>query len=1257
MAEDDRRRILEWNSHLPQPVDACIHDLFTAASQRYPHATAICSWDGELNYHDLDQFSTRLARYLRDLGLKSEKNEVVAIHVPKCKWVPVLVLAILKAGGACLTLDIGLPINRLEAILNQARPRFLCARSSEAMPISSAEMIRIDDAFLTRLSTYRLDDPLPTVPSSHTAYMVFTSGSTGIPKAVLVSHSNICSAIKYQQAAMGINTTSRVWDFVSPAFDVSYSNLFQTITAGACLCIPSEHDRVENPARSVQELRVNYAHITPTIGRLLNPSDVPGLTSINFIGEPLIRRDVSRWPGRTIYNTWGPCECTPVSTVGIVDPRVDEIPHIGIGFGAVTWVVDQSSNELARMGQIGELVVEGPLVGKGYLDDQEKTSAAFTTYPLWMPEELRGPRLHGRFYRTGDLVYYRPDGKLQFVGRADSQIKIAGVRIEPGDVESHIHALLPQNLEVQVMAEKVSLESHGDSRLVAYLTCSTLTRTELEEMVENCQLNAGLAKSLPGAMLPSSYIALDAIPTTTSGKADRRALRKIGAEHLANLVEICHGDIPYTSEELELQSLWEEVLHLKIDGAGREDSFFALGGSSVHAIHLAAAARKRGFELRVADILHDPRLGHMASMLKRRTMQEEAIAPFALVPSEYKGEVGRLRQQVASQYNLLADDIADVYPTSALQEALFVSSAKRPGDYIAHLEVTLAEDIDTGCFREAWQNLVEQTQILRTRIITLKNLARLYQVVVRTGIELVGIDSNPDDTTESQNVAEFGPGAPLAKAFLVENGPVRTFKLIMSHAIYDGWSITLLLKALSRLYHNRSDVSAPPFNRFIKHVMDNNDVAAENFWKQQFVGLEAPQFPMLPSPSHDVYADQTFARSFNHISWQESRFTTSTLIHAAYGLLIGCYTSHESNDAVFGAVMAGRQVAVDEIESIIGPTFATIPIRIRIDSSETIAQYLDSVQQSAIATLEFEQYGLQNIAKLNTEAAQACQFQSLLVVQPNVEERVISCDLFQEDLAHASMERASAFSTYALTIQCTLQGSAGLLIDASFDSSVIPRSLVERLVAQFGTVIEQLCMPTALTKTVADITVVSDDDIQTIQKWNQIEPEPCEYCIHDRVIENARQVPNNEAVCAWDGSWTYNQLDELSLTLAMHLADLGVRPGVAVPLCFEKTKWMPIAQLAVWRAGGCCVALDTSQPLVRLRSIVAQARPIVVLSSVSRAELAQRLAHSGSFIKSVDLATIRGLPKPSSQSLPASQPVDRLYIVYVRSHSEVDNFV
>jgi amino acid adenylation domain-containing protein len=1257
LSEEDRRKILEWNSHLPDPVDALIHELFTAAAQRSPDAPAICAWDGEFNYRDLDRLSTQLAHHFGDLGVQPEQNHVVAIHLPKCKWVPVLALAILKAGGICLTLDISLPPNRLRTVLSQAQPRFVCSRSREASTISQGETITIDDGFFERLSTPRLNARLPSLVSSRTAYLIFTSGSTGIPKAVLISHVNMCTAIQYQHAAMGITATSRVWDFVSCAFDVSYSNLFQTLTSGACLCIPSEDDRVQNPARSVRKLRANYAHITPTIGRLLDPSDVPDLSTVNFIGEPLTRSDVLRWSARTIYNTWGPCECTPVSSIAVIDPNLDETPHVGIGFGAVTWVIDQSSNELAAIGQIGELVVEGPLVGKGYLNDPGKTKAAFIPNPVWLPKELPESRLHATFYRTGDLAFYREDGNLQFVGRSDSQIKIAGVRIELGEVETHLRALLPQQLGVQVTAEKVPLENGSDPRLVAFFTCPTLTKAELEEVLETCRLNDELAKSLPSAMLPSTYVALDAMPTTISGKADRLSLRKIGADRLAKLIQVRRGDIPSTSEELEMQSLWQRVLHLKAEDIRTQDSFLDLGGSSVQAIRLAAEARKRGFELHVGDILHDPRFCSMASVLRRSTMHEEAIAPFSLIPSDYGQSVSNIRQQVASQCSIASEDITDVYPTTSLQEALLASSTKRPGDYVAHLEATLADHIDVIHFREAWQNLVAQTPILRTRIINLDGLPRLYQVVVQNDTELVEIGLGQPDTLESNNTTNIGVGTQLAKAFLVQNGGIRTFKLTISHVIYDGWSISLLLNALSRLYHDHSDVPAPSFNLFIKHVTDIDYAAAENFWKQHFADLEAPQFPMLPSPSHQVYADQTFARSFNQLRWQGSRFTASTLIHAAYALLISNYTSHELSEALFGAVVAGRQVAIPGIESIIGPTFATIPIRIKIDAFDTVAHFLESVQQGAIATMEFEQYGLQNIAKLSTEAVQGCQFQSLLVVQPGVEDRMTSCDLFQEDLADVSIERISAFSTYALTIQCTLQGSTGLLVEASFDSAVVPRSQVEKLVAQLGTVLEQLSMPTAFAKRVADIATITNEDVQTIQRWNQIELEPSEYCIHDRIIENARNFPNEEAVCSWDGSLNYHQLDELSLALAMHLADIGVRPGVAVPLCFEKSKWMPVAQLAIWRAGGCCVALDTSQPLARLRSIVAQVDPIVVISSVSKTEVAQKLTDTAVSTVSVDMDMISRLHHPKLQYLPTSQPSDRLYIVYVYTESQGDCFL
>ena len=251
------------------------------------------------------------------------------------------------------------------------------------------------------------------------------SGSTGTPKGVAISHTSICSAFYYQLSDLGFRPGVRVFEFASYSFDVAVHNALATLVSGATLCVPSDIDRVQDPAGAMAAMGVTLANLTPSVGRLIDPSRVPNLQTLIFLGEALGRHDAQRWWGKTrIVNTYGPAECTPISTIDYAVRNPSDVSEIaiGIGVGAITWVVDPENHDiLLPPYSIGELLIEGPLVGWGYLDDHEKTDSAFITSPSWLREYRQS-----RLYKTGDLVQYRADGSLRFIGRKDAQVKIHG---------------------------------------------------------------------------------------------------------------------------------------------------------------------------------------------------------------------------------------------------------------------------------------------------------------------------------------------------------------------------------------------------------------------------------------------------------------------------------------------------------------------------------------------------------------------------------------------------------------------------------------------------------------------------------------------------------------------------------------------------------------------------------------------------------------------------------------------------------------
>jgi amino acid adenylation domain-containing protein/thioester reductase-like protein len=615
-SEYDLYDIWKCNAAVPDTVEECVHDVFAKRVLENPGATAVCSWDGELTYGQLDHFSTLLAGHLASSGLGIGPGALVPLYFEKSMWVPAAMIAVMKAGAASVALDPALPEHRLKSVVSQLSPKAILTSKScakLAAKITGAPIVEVGKGTFVQIKQlFQPIKELPIISPSSILYIVFTSGSTGTPKGVIITHSNFCSAIRHQQHQLGFESSSRVFDCVSHAFDVAWSNVLHTLTAGGCLCIPSEDERISDINGAINRLRANFIHLTPTVGRMIDPDMLRSVRKILFIGEPLKASDVARWEasGVEIYNTYGPAECTVTSTIQKVLHVNNEEqlkiqlsdPDIGKATGALAWVVQPDApDRLAAIGTIGELWIEGPIVGAGYLSDTERTASAFIEDPKWLLHGFPGrvPGRRGRLYKTGDLVYFKPDGSLGFVGRKDTQVKINGQRLELGEVECHVRRLLPTELVSLVVAEVIIPDATLSPDLAVFLEMSDNSGGERLNkhtlpVIEN--LRSQLSKLLPSYMVPRAYIPLAKLPMTATGKMDRQRLRKLGKTYTPPaflLPKMSTSNAILTNTEETLRNLWATLLNIKANIIHADHNFSEIGGDSIKIMSLAMAIRKQ----------------------------------------------------------------------------------------------------------------------------------------------------------------------------------------------------------------------------------------------------------------------------------------------------------------------------------------------------------------------------------------------------------------------------------------------------------------------------------------------------------------------------------------------------------------------------------------------------------------------------------------------------------------------------------------
>ena len=589
--EYDLGHAIDCNGEGPELVFCCVHELVEAQAKRHPDSPAICAWDGEFTYAQLDVAANRLAHYLvMRAGVKT--GDFVHLCFEKSAWFFVTMLAVSKVGAAWVPLDPSHPVQRHQQIVQQTGATLGLASAAQAGKCSGlvAKVVEVTPALNQKLIEEFGQSPTPllqNVSPDLAAYVLFTSGTTGTPKGIVMQHSAVCTSQTALSKRLRMTPDVRILQFAAYVFDLCIGEIIGPLISGACLCVPSEEMRMNGLKEFMRDTNVNWAFMTPSFARTLRPEDVPSLELLLLSGEAVPRDVFETWVGKVRFiNGWGPAETCVVSCLhewhlGTESPR-----KIGRPIGGYCWIVDpEDPRRLAPTGCLGELVIQGPTLLREYLSDPIETgSSTVASLPQWAPR--RSLPYWDRFFKSGDLCSYNSDGTIEFSSRKDTQIKIRGLRVELGEVEHHVQATIEGVRQVVVDVFK----GQAGSSLVSFFCFS--------ENVHNCgdvdpapesvflQLTPDLKElvtaavgklivRLPGYMVPTIFIPCRFMPSITSTKLDRGLLRRlaVGLGHEALCLGYSLVDSekrgPATAMEARMHKLWVQVLNLPAESIGR----------------------------------------------------------------------------------------------------------------------------------------------------------------------------------------------------------------------------------------------------------------------------------------------------------------------------------------------------------------------------------------------------------------------------------------------------------------------------------------------------------------------------------------------------------------------------------------------------------------------------------------------------------------------------------------------------------------
>ncbi|KAJ5958098.1 AMP-dependent synthetase/ligase [Penicillium vulpinum] len=1180
------RLIRQWNNpySLVRP-QVCIHTLILEHCRSQPNAEALCAWDGSITYAELDQFSLAVGLKLLSLGVSPES--VVPLYFEKSRWTAVAMLGVLRAGGAFVLLDPSHPMTRLAEICSEVQATVAIASESlqELGRQLGPRVVTVPGTNKSNISTDR--NAFSTyVNPSNAAYVAFTSGSTGKPKGIVIEHQCFVANTLAQNAVQNINRQTRAFQFASYGFDSSILETLMTLVAGGCVCIPSEEQRLNGLADAIRGLRANWLELTPSVARFINPEEVPDVRSVLLVGEPMSQDHITQWSGSEkvqLLNAYGPAEC---SVVAAIQPhaKLEDPQNIGRSYSSHCWIANpHDHNQLEPLGAVGELLISGPIVARGYLNQPHQQS--FISNPRWATRFGISPG--ERVYKTGDLVRYNvDDGSLRYVGRKDREVKIHGQRVDLQEIEHHASQFQKRILAV---ADVIQVNGSSARKLLTLFIAADNDETRMTKQSFVVPINdtlldlvtgvkQWLRDRLPPYMIPTKYIFVNRFPLTRTGKLDRRALVELGTvsghspsgEHPSNQHdrEDFELDPELIVKENTLCSMFAEVLGCLERDISAEDGFYDMGGNSLAAIQLVSCARKRGMDLTVADIirLQNPREIARCTVESR---EADEISPFSLLV-----DIEDSLSAATVHCGVEREMVEDIYPCTPLQEGLMHLSIKNPGAFMGTYRFSLAPSTNLQRIWAAWEQLWLVHPILRTRIIQLQD-GQMLQVVTKQKSPYKDIlamdDSQPMNLGNPLARVTFHPGPASAGT---DSG---IFLLTMHHALFDGWSYLQLLGDLQLMYNGDRLPPRPAFNHVINYISKLSIEEGRSFWTQEFNDFQATMFPISPrrpsaSPHWQVRSQQTI------LAKSDMNWTLANKIKLAWALVVSSQT--HSNDVVYGLTVSGRNAPVPEIDRIVGPTFATFPLRTQLDDKLTVEDILIQMRQHDVSIMPFEHIGLRRIAESSSDAALACGFQNLLTI------RLQSLQIPQGALIDLpeNEDHDFKFASYPLSIVAQQQDKS-LEIKAIFNNHIIGTDMAEALLENFDALLQRILQEPGAR--------MRDLRGQLPAKWQQLvainkKTLPHLNCLHNIIQGFGVTQPNSEAVCAWDGSLTYEELVVLSRRLAGHLQSSrsGSGPGVFIGICVERSKWFPVAILGVMMSGAAMVLLEPNFPVQRLQHIL-----------------------------------------------------------------------
>ncbi|KAJ3018571.1 hypothetical protein HKX48_002804 [Thoreauomyces humboldtii] len=1185
---EDKHLMASWN--LPPPIrlphdSYCIQHRIQEHALRQPAHPAAVFADGQsLTYHELNAKANRLARYLqaRSVG----PDVLVALCMPRSLQMLVAMVAIHKAGGAYVPLDSQNPIARNVAIITRAKSPVVITESRFANLFVEVDALTVvmDGVDDTRSpwGTEAADNVvITTLTNKNLSYCLFTSGSTGEPKGVMIEHGSLLYSIHVHAERYRITKATRFLQFASYTFDVSVIDIFCTLAQGGTLCLAHKDDLLVDMGEIGSKMKVTFATLTPTVlSALLQPGEIPTLQGLGISGEAMTQPIIDRWAKHVILqNAYGPTEATVNVTMQHQLPG-DRAGTIGRALpGSFTFILDSDLRQVP-VGVGGELFLGGVQLARGYLAAPELTAERFIeTSSL------------GRIYATGDLARYQPDGNIVYLGRTDHQVKLRGLRIELGEVEDHLIAYIaPQTANVGFRP-----------------TAAAESDMEAQSLAAECKAFA--EKMLPNYMVPSTIVVIDRMPLTSAGKADRKAMPSVAGKR-RKVTSQTTGALPTSAGESEQSVLLVARKVLDHATLGLEDNLFAFGMNSLTTIRFAALLNERfSTHLTITEVFESRTCLAVAGIIRKTFKMSRAVQFPKLSIS---ASVVRVRASYAQEQMW------------TLQKATNDSSYNVPLLFVLRGTVS-ASNLAKAIHRVAsTHGLFRTTFIMETFLMQIVHLTTDFDTSSRNleGVSEASAIAQIQAHALKDNARSFDLQVSAWRATVTETScGVTGLYINLHHIISDEFTVNWLMREISTAYNllcKGSDAfPKAPAHQYLdfacweRENLESHDgmrmTKLMEFWKH-IDGTPTLQLPKLSPagtkatrPAGRVQSTIPVIEMRRFELLNESVNTTVFVgLMAVFRILLSRYASQ--SDFAIGTPVVQRDRV--ELLDMPGPMINTVALRTILNDATSFVSHLQEASAHMVDVLSHVAAPFEKVVQAYAKRSQSVSpIYQVMVFQGSNDELDDACF---EGAKIETLEVAGSTAKIDLAFHFTTSKRADTVVTFEYDSSKFSAEMMEQLKRHFRQLfLEILARPNIPIK---NLNYLTTGDKEKFVEWNSVKAETPQICAHKLIEMQVARTPSAIALAHFNGtSMTYAEMNARANKIARYLVAYGAESNLPIALCLDRSMDMIISILAVVKAGGAYLPLDPANPRERNLSIIEDANVKIILLNEENAPVFEGL--------------------------------------------------